>query len=342
MEIVEAPKSLTIEELPSYEEALALDWTLSLEDARFVLQSVKGEQQILYFAATLNSLKNTGDFLDGQVPLSNKIIHYLSKQLGITPTSSITVSRNSESLYRQKIKNYLGYRDFASNEEHALKVYIQQEMQKELFSSDRLREKAYAFLKAQKILRPAVTLLDRILASHRKEALDYLYEKIANKLTTEQKSKLLSLLKRQPHLLSQVNYYKKSPPEPTATKINTFINRFNELDALGITKINFSDIGEAIFNQLELLGRTYDANAIKQLRSDNKKMALLICTLVFASKNILDHILDMNDKLLSKKERISRNLYNKTLKIINKQAKKGLKFLIQTTRQWWHHENPAI
>ena len=47
------------------------------------------------------------------------------------------------------------------------------------------------------------------------------------------------MLKRQPNLLSQANYYKKSPPEPTAQKINTFILRFKELNELGITTIDF-------------------------------------------------------------------------------------------------------
>src|SRR5439155_23012039 len=105
-----------------------------------------------------------------------------------------------------------------------------------------LIEKARDFLKTHKIIRPAATVFDRLIASYHKESLNLLYENLANKLTSDQKSKILAMLKRQPNLFSQENYYKKSPPEPSQLKINTFIRRFNELKEAGITEIEFSDI----------------------------------------------------------------------------------------------------
>jgi uncharacterized protein DUF4158 len=115
MERVKTLKSLSVDDLPSYEEELALDWTLSTDDIRFIAQSVKGDQQILYFAVKLKSLKNTGDFLSIHA-LPEKILYYLSKQLSIPPSSLITVSRNSEAQYHRKIKSYLGYHDFLEKE----------------------------------------------------------------------------------------------------------------------------------------------------------------------------------------------------------------------------------
>ena len=338
MEIVE-PLPLSIDALPSYEEELALEWTLSSDDIQFILHTVKGDQQILYFASALKSLKNSGSFSDAE-KLSKKVINYLAKQLNVQPTLTIKVSDKSRLLYNKKIKNYLGYRDFSVKEEKTLRAYAQNKLQKELFSLEILKEKVCDFLKTNKAMRPAPTILERLVASYRKEALEQLYKKLANKLTAEQKAKVLALLKREPNLLSQMSYYKKSPPEPTAAKINVFIHRSNDLHALGLTQIDFSDISETVFNQLEILGRTYDASAISQLRSENKKIALLLCTLTSASQTILDHILDMNDKLLAKKERIAKNAYYKMLKSINKQAKKGLTFLINTTHKWWRHGDP--
>ncbi len=300
---------------------------------------MKGERQTLYFAVMLKSLRNTGDFLNKNSSLSDKIRHYLCKQLNISEIPLTPVSRNSQTTYAQIIKGYLGYREYTASEETLLKDYILCEMQKELFSIDSLKSKSYEFLKAHKVMRPPATVFDRAISSYRKKAYELLYEKLANKLTPKQNKQMLAMLKRQPNLLSQVNYYKKSPPEPTAAKINVFIKRFNELNQLGITRIDFSDISELVFNQLELLGRTYDANALNQLRHKDKKVALLLCALVSASQNILDHILDMNDKLLAKKERVSKNMYHKTLKAINRQAKKGLKFLVNTTKQWWNHND---
>ncbi|MBX3710224.1 MAG: hypothetical protein KIT56_09115 [Gammaproteobacteria bacterium] len=190
------------------------------------------------------------------------------------------------------------------------------------------------------MMRPGESVLDRLIVSYQKEAHTLLYDKLANKLTDAQKEKLLGFLKKQPNLLSSANYYKKSPPEPSALKINLFITRFNELKTLGITEIEFSDITQAIFEKLEILGRTYDSNALSDISERNKKIALLLCTLSSASKNILDHVLEMNAKLLAKKERIANNFYENQLKKMQTLAKKGLQFILSTTNQLRSHPSP--
>ena len=332
--------AVTDDIFPGYEEALALEWTLSTEELCFVLKEIKGDQQLLYFTAQLKSLENTGDFIDHNKKLPDHVINYLTQQLGITSTTVVPVSRKTQAVYFQKIKNYLGYHYYADAVSPLLKNYIVEEMEKELLSTTILQSKTCEWLKANKIMRPAPTILERMIASYRKEAFSSLHTKIANKLTTEQKSKMLLMLKRQPSFFSELNYYKKSPPEPTASKIDTLLKRFNVLKDLGITDIDFSDISEAVFNKMELLGRTYDAYALSRIKGTDKKVALLLCVLMSAAQRILDDILDMNENLLLKKERLSRNKFNQALKKINSKAKKGLKLLIKTTKQWLEHNDP--
>lgn len=334
---------ISINDLPSYSESLALNWTLSSDETKFILNSVKGENQVIYFAVQLKSLKNSGVFIDfdndQNIP-SEKILDFLSKQLSISTIQLSSVSKNSQTTYRKKIQSYLGYQEFEVAQEVFLKKFIMHEMQTDLYSNLVLQEKARDFLKSHKIMQPGEYALNRLLTSYQNEALTLLYEKLANKLTEDQKEKLLGLLKKQPHLLSSANYYKKSPPEPSALKINLFIDRFNELKRLGITEIEFTDITQAIFEKLETLGRTYDSNSLSKISESNKKIALLLCSLSSASKNILDHILEMNAKLLAKKERIANNFYENQLKKLQSLAKKGLQFIISTTKQLKSHADP--
>lgn len=340
---MEEKNSVSINELPSYSESLALNWTLSIDEIEFVLNSVKGESQILYFATQLKSLQNSGLFVDeenDQNTPSDKILEFLSKQLGIVTTQLQSVSKNSQTVYREKIKSFLGYQEFSDQQSSFLKKFIMHQVQTDLYSVPVLQEKAENFLKSHKIMRPGKSVLDRLIASYHKEALHVLYEKIANKLTGDQKIKLLALLKKQPHMFSMSNYYKKSPPEASSLKINIFINRFNELKEIGIADIEFSDITQAIFEKCETLGRTYDANALDNINDINKKIALLLCALSSASQNILDHVLEMNATLLDKKERISNHLYEKQLQRIQKQAKKGLQFILSTTKKLRSNDNP--
>jgi hypothetical protein len=273
---MEEKNSVPINELPSYSESLALDWTLSADEIQFILNSAKGDNQILNFAVQLKSLQNSGIFFnqDNEDVLPDKIIQYLSKQLSITAVSLTPISKNSQTTYRQKIQAYLNYQDFSDKQEAFLKKYIMHEMKTDLYSEGILIEKARDFLKTHKIMRPASTVFDRLIASIHKESMHLLYDNLANKLTPDQKAKIIAMLKRQPHLLSQANYYKKSPPEPSQLRINIFVRRFNELKEAGVTEIEFSDITESIFDKLELLGRTYDASALSHINPENKKIAL--------------------------------------------------------------------
>ena len=107
---MEEKNNASINELPSYSESLALDWTLSADEIQFILNSAKGDNPILNFAIQLKSLQNSGVFYnhDKENILPEKIIQYLSKQLNIiTATSLPAISKNSQTTYRQKIQGYL-------------------------------------------------------------------------------------------------------------------------------------------------------------------------------------------------------------------------------------------
>jgi len=264
----------------------------------------------------------------------------LVQQLELECSGFKKAHRNSRSKYQKEISNYLGYRECTQLDYNKLEQFVSEEMNNDFLRENELKYKVYEWMKGLKLLQPPEYNFNRKLKSFRLNALDSLYLKISDKLAAEQKEQVLFLLERKPNLFTQINYYKKSPPEPTAAKINEFISRYNELDDIGITQIDLSDITESTFNKLEVLGRTYDSNALSQVQATNKKLALILCMLFSASKTLLDHILEMNDQLLLKKERTSRNSFNKNMKDANRQAKKGLKLLVKTTRSWLEHQAP--
>jgi Domain of unknown function (DUF4158) len=114
---------ISLDKLPSYSESLALDWTLSADETKFILDTVNGENQKLHFALQLKSLQNSGTFchLNDENIFPEKIIRYLSKQLGIAEISLSPISKNSQTTYRQKIQTYLDYQDFSQKQETFLK-----------------------------------------------------------------------------------------------------------------------------------------------------------------------------------------------------------------------------
>ena len=52
---------------------------------------------------------------------------------------------------------------------------------------------------------------------------------------------------------SKLNYYKRSPPDPKASDIVDFINRFKQLEEADITKLAIKHISPTVIEQLSRL-----------------------------------------------------------------------------------------
>jgi hypothetical protein len=323
-----------------YQDELLLDWLLSENEIKFVNKTTKAYTSQLYFALQYKHLQLEGDFFKDDTQLSEKIIAVLARQLELNSNDFNKVHRNSKAAYKKAISHHLGFRSYTKDDYELIEDFIAKEMHKDFLSIDELKSKVYKFMLNLKLLRPSDYNFIRKLKRSRIKALEAIYSTISGKLSSSQKDKLLQLLDLQPNLLTKLHYYKKSPPEPSAFKIDEFITRYNVLDEIGITQLSFPEITQTMYEKLEMLGRSYDSNNLAQIQFDNKKLALLICMLFSASKTLLDHILEMNEQLLLKKERISKNSFNKSLRELSRNAKKGLKYLIKATKSWLHHESP--
>jgi len=321
------------------EASLALNWTLSSDEIQFILNESQGESPILYFASQLKTLANTGDFLHTDNLLPGNVIEYLSKQLNLNTNKLIPVSKNTQTAYHEKIRLYCHYRYYDKKDALVLKNFIEEKIKTFLLPMEELRNEVCLWLKQNKIIKPSTSQLNRDMASFRKQAIAILYEEIANKLNTKQKVAIDKLLKSKEDPLSAMSHYKKSPPEPTSEIMNIFIERFNTVKNMGLLELDFTSYTKEVFNELVSLGKCYDTASFNSMNDKHKKYSLLTCVLLSTASQLLDYILEMNNNLLGKKERIATNKFNKVLKQATRTAKKGLRTLIKTTRELLHHEN---
>lgn len=299
------------------EEILAIDWTLTREDLNIILSSCRGaSENYLKFAIQLCQLRKYGRFLQHyhQVPI--KAIPYLARQLECDPVLCITQSGRmaTEYEYRHKIRNYLGFHDFDLNlfVESQLNDWISQQLHQEIYLSSLLVEKAEAFLLDQKIILPSIAELKKKISAIRIEVQQKIYEKISEKITNDMRSQIKALLlSPQNQTLSDLQQYKRSPPEPRAKIINEFLDRLDVLQKINIHQISLSDIHPQVVDECYRLVCTYNARDLQRLKPDSKRDTLLICFLVESYKLLLDHIVDLNHKMLEKKERISKNKFKK-------------------------------
>ena len=124
---------------------------------------------------------------------------------------------------------------------------------------------------------------------------------------------------------SKLHYYKRSPPDPKASDILDFIHRFEQLETADITKLNIEHVSPKIVEQLAKLTKCYEVRALRRIQPESKRYALLACFLTEASKTLLDHIIEMNEAMLQKKEQKSRCAFNNDFKRLRRKAKENLK-----------------
>ena len=325
------------------EDALATDWTLSESDIATVFDCCRGAEHCLRFAIQLCTLRNTGRFLSDYRSVPLKVASYLSQQLETDPILFVSepLREATEYRYQEQIRGYLGYRPFGEAEERLLAKWVQTQIDQEFISQTDLLKSAEAFLRSQHIILPAPARLGRLLAAASHNAQQQLYEQIARQLTDEQRQAIDEMITGGgEQRYSALTEFKRSPVEPSATQLSQLIERYEELQQLGIAKLDFAAINPQIVLHLSRLARCYTTRALQRIEPPEKRYALIACFLFEALKTLLDHIVDMNDKLLTTVERKARNRFEERYRKLRRTAQRGLSTAVSTLETLLGQECP--
>ena len=325
------------------EDQLAIQWALSETDIETIFSNCNGEQQCLCFALQLCVLRNTGQFLKEYNAISQNIITYLASQLELDQETASpgTINEKTEYRYQEKIRDYLNCSLFDEQEQQKLQEWIAKTLGKKILPHKELFQKAKRFLKTEKIIIPPKVQLSRLLSSEKQKIVASIYNKITSQLTEKQKTFITQIIQvDEDRTYSKLHYYKRSPPDPKASDILDFIHRFEQLETADITKLNIEHVSPKIVEQLAKLTKCYEVRALRRIQPESKRYALLACFLTEASKTLLDHIIEMNEAMLQKKEQKSRCAFNNDFKRLRRKAKENLKIVLRSSRKLLDHSNP--
>ena len=192
-------------------------------------------------------------------------------------------------------------------------------------------------------LLPQPISLGRKIAKARKKALLPLYSRMADKLTDKKKRKCDKLIRANKNqTFTDLQSFRSSPPEPTAQVINDYLDRLSILSKLEIHKIELTDINPRMIKDIAALVKTYNARELRRISPENKKYAYLLCFLTEAYKTLIDHIIELNDRFLLKKERVSRNELEKKISPLRKNATTGPELIVDSMKKLLHCKDPDI
>jgi hypothetical protein len=311
---------------PSDEE-LARDWTLSAAD-KIEIQGCRGDDNRLRFALQLCVLRLYDRFLPTYDAVPLRIVNHLGRQLALPPVLLLDLVPRpaTDSEYQQRLRDYLGYQPFGPDIQMTLEHQLTRHAQDGM-SGEQLLTQAQDLLRAWQVIPPALSTIERLVASIAARAQDTLFEDIAAQLP-------LTLCRAIDRLLtvpegthrSPLFYLKAYPPEATPPALLTYLEREQLLRSLGVGAITLRSPPTAVARCAQL-GAYYDAEDLKRF-APAKRYALVACFLIDAQKTILDYLVEMHSQYLIGMSRRARHALDKRRRALRRQAKTGLDLVL--------------
>ena len=323
------PLALMLPEDPSPEE-LAQYWTLSPQDKHEVCKC-RGEAQRRRFAVQLCMLRTYGRFLPKAVPAPTAITNHLARQLDLPLVlfGDVPGRLATETDHFHHIRTYLGWQPFDDTSRVRLITWLNQRATDDLLPSI-LVSRAEDILRAWKIVVPARSTLDELVASVTARVQGDVYTRITSRLTPAFIQAIDELLQvplgGHRSMLFQLKEY---PAEASYTVILRYIEHYHFLRDFGVDSIDLDGISPPMMRYLADQGKRYDVHTLRRF-PEAKRYSLAACFLVEIHKTILDHIVSLHDQLLTKKIREARNAFETRYRQVRRQSRRGFAKLITT------------
>jgi len=220
------------------DEEMVCDWTLSKHDNHEINRYRK--QYRLSIAIQLCAMRLYGRFLSQIQDLSPRIINYLSNQLKLQPTLTISLPDREATVleHRKKILTYLGFHKFDSKVESDLDHWIEEQVNQGMLPSE-LFKRAEHYLLLQRIVLPSPSTIERqiIRICGQAHAHAQLFEHVFNLMSPELRNAIDDFLQAsEGNQRSYFNQLKEYPPSAKVSFLKNYLERYQTLMNTGINE----------------------------------------------------------------------------------------------------------
>src|SRR3954447_9617014 len=240
------------------EDDLTRDWSLAPDDAAEVLRA-RGTEHRLRCAVQLCTLRATGRFVADYRHVPIEVVNHLAAQLGLDP----------------------------------LRL---QERAAEGMTPGPLLAHAEDLLRTARVILPATSTLERLVASVAAHAVQDLFDRIASGLSEHLRDAIEDMVDvPNGEHRSPLAHLKDPPSAARAPAIAARLAKFDLLDGLLGSEVDFAATTPQLLQHFAQLGRRYDAQALKRFPV-SKRHALVAAFLVETRKALLDQAVTMHDQ----------------------------------------------
>lgn len=281
------------------ESAAVTFFTLAEQDWQ-LLDKLRGDSNKLGFALQLGTLRLLGFVPENlqEAPLS--VVEFLAGQLLVK--HELLADYGSRSQTRSdhfiEICKYLGFHRASETEEAEIDEWLAEralEHDRPLLLLQILCER----LHAQKIIRPGLSLLERIIIKARKKARLTTWEKVSPLLNEETKSLLDELLVANAETRRTPLYWLKTgATSSSANSILATLEKIFYLRKIGVEGWNLDFLNPNLVKRLARTGRTSTNQIIERMQPENR-YPILLAFLRQTLTDTIDEAIDLFDRYLA-------------------------------------------
>ncbi len=287
------------EEIP--EESLTAYYSLSLADL-FLIREQRGDHQQLGFALQLATLRYLGFCPEELTQAPQNVVEYLARQLKLDPASlkDYGTRLHTRRDHLLKIYAHLDYRHL--NENEAATVQLNEWLLARALEHDAptvLFRLTLEKLKAEKIVRPGLSVVERLVAAAREKAQKHTFEQLAGLLTEPCQSFLDKLLVKDADLkTSRLEWLRQASVSNSPEAILSSLAKLTYLREQGVAEWDLSMLNPNRRKFLASLGKRTSPQALSTAVVE-RRYPILVAFLSQAVYELTDETIEMFDTYLA-------------------------------------------
>lgn len=310
-------------QIPEDEWVLGTYYTFSKRDLE-IINKRRREENRLGFAVQLAVLRYPGWPYTHIKNIPDSVIHYISKQIGATP-SSLSLYPQRENTLWDHLKEIRSEYDFLTFTLKEYRMTFKHLHQLALENGDaiHLLHECIDFLRKNKIILPAFTTLERMVWEARAMAEKKLFNTVSQSLTNEQIEKLEEIITSQHPSESNktiLGWLKEPPGHPSPETFLKVIERLEYIRGMELETVQISHLHRNRLLQLSRLGSRYEPYAFRDFQ-ENKRYSILTVYLLHLNQDLTDKAFEIHDRqilsLLSKGRKAQEEIQKQNGKKLN-------------------------
>lgn len=282
------------------DEASMLNHYVLSEDDIFNINRKRGDHNRLGFALQLCAFRYPGRFIQSDEILPEKLVAFVSAQLGINPREVEIYAKRTQTHYEHSIDLQRTYHFLSFHQCEVKLIGWLKQIAIEARNNAELAGLLVQECRKRKIILPGITVIERLCADARVAAERQIVGRIASRLDERMKKNLHTMLEDTVDgRLTVHGWLKRFEVGHNSADVNRLLEKLEYLQALDIPESLLEDIPAHRVIWLQQQGEAYYADGLRGIK-EKRQMAILATCAIQWKAMINDAVLETHDRIVGK------------------------------------------